>query len=260
MKYINTGNRLNIFLAILFLFLFIIVLVFGINNLIFLDINSLGKVSGSFLWSNLTFLGDTLPVCAVMVLFIRKMPVIVWSGLISTILATLIVNILKHYLDIPRPASVIDKNIINIIGPALYAHSFPSGHTVTIFTFTGLLINRFRSAALRFIMILLAVLVGISRIVVGAHWPEDVLGGAVIGMLCSMAGIYIVSKYGWNKSSRVQLTVCFLLILADLYMIFFYDCRYPKAVYLQLVLGISALIYGAREFYLLFENSYIRKQ
>ena len=220
--------------------------------MLFLDINSIGKISGSFIWSNLTFLGDTLPVCAVVVLFIRKMPDIVWSGILSTILATLIVNILKHYFDIPRPASVIDKSLINIIGPVLYAHSFPSGHTVTIFTFTGLLIYRFRSFIFRVTIITLAILVGISRIVVGAHWPADVLGGAVIGLLCSMAGIFLVSKFGWYKIRQVQLFVCFLLILTDLYMIFFYDCRYPEAFYLQAFIGFSAFIYSVREFFLLF--------
>lgn len=255
MRIINTGNRLNFILILVLIILCITVLATGLDKLLFLDINSVGKISGSFLWSNLTFLGDTLPVCAVMIFFIRKKPELLWSGIISTILATLVVNVLKHYLDIPRPASVIDKSIINVFGPVLHANSFPSGHTVTIFTFTGLLMYYFRSSFFRFLMISLAVLVGISRIVVGAHWPTDVLAGAVIGLTCSTLGIYIVSKTGWKRNKVLQVTVGFLLILADFYLIIFYDCKYPDAHNLQLFLGLSVLIFGVREFYLLFRDA-----
>jgi hypothetical protein len=103
MKVNLKSQRLNLILLLVLLCIFIIVSSAGIDKSIFLGINSFKFQSDSFIWSNLTFLGDTLPVCAIMILFLRKMPDLVWSGIISTIIATLIVNVLKHYLDVPRP-------------------------------------------------------------------------------------------------------------------------------------------------------------
>jgi membrane-associated phospholipid phosphatase len=255
MKVNLKSQRLNLILLLVLLCIFIIVSSAGIDKSIFLGINSFKFQSDSFIWSNLTFLGDTLPVCAIMILFLRKMPDLVWSGIISTIIATLIVNVLKHYLDVPRPLSVIDKDLINIIGPALYAHSFPSGHTVTIFTFAGLLIYRYRSVFFRIAIIILAILVGISRIAVGAHWPTDVISGAAIGILCSMTGVFIVTMPGWKSNRNGQVILGGLLILTNMYLLLIYNCGYGQAIYFQRFFALTVLVAGSREYYLLLRGS-----
>jgi membrane-associated phospholipid phosphatase len=247
--------RINLGLFIVFLLCFICVLLTGINKALFLDINTLANHSYSFIWSNLTFLGDALPACAIMLLFIRKRPDLVWSGILSTLIATLLVNLLKFYFNSPRPPSVIESNLINIIGPAIYSHSFPSGHTVTIFTLTGIVMFYFRTMFLRIIMVILALFIGLSRIVVGVHWPADVLAGAAIGILCAVTGVYFINKLGWKSNKTVQLITGFLLILSNLYLLFIYDCRYEKAVYLQSFFALTVLILGMREFILLWKNA-----
>ena len=141
---------------------------------------------------NLTFMGDSLVACSIMLLFIRKRPDLVWAGIISSIIATLVVNLVKSFYNIPRPPAIIEMSLINIIGPTLLAHSFPSGHTVTIFTLAGILIFNFKSFPVRLSFILLAILVGFSRIAVGAHWPADVLAGAALGI--GLREFYLVLK------------------------------------------------------------------
>jgi membrane-associated phospholipid phosphatase len=250
----KSGYKFNVILLLLFSFCLIILLLSGNNKALFIEINSSASYCNPFIWANLTFLGDTLPACGIMLLFIRKRPDMIWSGIIATVFATIIVNLMKFYFNLPRPPAVLDKNIINIIGPALSSHSFPSGHTVTIFTLTAILMFYFRKLIIRLLLISMACLVALSRIAVGVHWPSDVLAGAVVGILCAIIGTLIVTKLEWNNERSIQLVVGFLLILSNIYLLIFYNSRYDQALYLQTVLAGTVLVAGLREYYLLFNN------
>ncbi|HSB80711.1 MAG TPA: phosphatase PAP2 family protein [Candidatus Methylomirabilis sp.] len=64
--------------------------------------------------------------------------------------------------------------------PASYAYaSFPSGHATT--AFATALILAFWYPRQTGLFVGLAILVGLSRVVLGAHFPSDVLAGAVLG-------------------------------------------------------------------------------
>jgi undecaprenyl-diphosphatase len=58
-------------------------------------------------------------------------------------------------------------------------YSFPSSHAVNIATAMGIFIYNYRRFSATWIII--ALLVGYSRIYVGVHYPFDVLGGFVLG-------------------------------------------------------------------------------
>jgi len=71
--------------------------------------------------------------------------------------------------------------------------SFPSGHAVTAFTLAAaisILFPRFRIPAFAF-----AVAIGMSRIMITAHYLSDVLAGAGIGILCAFAVKYFFDRY-----------------------------------------------------------------
>jgi len=63
--------------------------------------------------------------------------------------------------------------------PPLDRYSFPSGHTLHAVSFTWLAVERF--PALAWILIPLAGLIAASRVVLGLHYPSDVLAGGAIG-------------------------------------------------------------------------------
>jgi membrane-associated phospholipid phosphatase len=189
-----------------------------------------------------------------MLLFIRKRPDIVWAGLLAGIVAAIISTSLKYFTGILRPPAIIDSGLIHITGPVLIHHSFPSGHTVTIFTLAGILIFYFRSVFVRISLIFLAVMVGISRIAVGVHWPADVLAGAALGILCATIGAHIVTRFGWKRARMIQAVAGFLLILATFYLLIFYDCKYPQAIYLQYTFTSAVLIAGTREYFFLLKT------
>ncbi|HEX8151652.1 MAG TPA: phosphatase PAP2 family protein [Thermoanaerobaculia bacterium] len=74
------------------------------------------------------------------------------------------------------------------LGPFAFggpATSFPSGHTVGAFALAGVLLFGARSPVLRASAIVLAAMVGISRILAFRHWTSDVTASAIIGLFAA---------------------------------------------------------------------------
>jgi len=110
----------------------------------------------------------------------------VFSGYDAPLLLVLLVGfaierpvylILKNVLKRNRPFRVLA--IRNEVDPS-DQFSFPSGHTCAAFLFTALVCHTL--PVLWIPLLIWATLVGLSRIVLGVHYPTDVLVGAVLGL------------------------------------------------------------------------------
>ena len=108
--------------------------------------------------------------------------VIVRLGFVFTAIAlpSLIVTVCKRLIGRVRPSELGPFAYEPFSWRATYA-SLPSGHTTTVFAALvaiGLVWPRARP-----VLWLYAVLIGVSRIVVSAHFPSDVVAGAACGAL-----------------------------------------------------------------------------
>lgn len=101
----------------------------------------------------------------------------------------LIYKLLKERLVRERP--YISNGAIVLGEPPLDRYSFPSGHTLHATAFSILFCSY--EPALFVVLIPFAVLVAISRIVLGLHYPSDVIAGAVLGSLLAGSSLMLAS-------------------------------------------------------------------
>ncbi len=117
-------------------------------------------------------------------------PRILLSGILAGITAGIIARPIKEVLEMPRPPSLFDNSTFFILGKPLTTLSMPSGHTVTAFAIaTAYFFSIPRGGRSKFLwLFVLACITGMTRIVVGAHFPSDVFAGAAIGVFSGVLG------------------------------------------------------------------------
>lgn len=102
-------------------------------------------------------------------------------------------HVLKPFFERPRPCSALPD--VHLLVNAKSSFSMPSAHASNFFAVAFFFGYYFRRYSVIFYFI--ALVVGLSRIFVGVHYPFDVLAGAILGVLCAAAVIAI-----WNYISR----------------------------------------------------------
>ena len=124
----------------------------------------------------------------------------VWLTLIAVALADWSAMGIKALVDRDRPP--VDYAEPKTLVPVPHDASFPSGHAATSFAAATMLSFAFPRLAPA--LFLLAAAVAFSRVYAGVHYPLDVIGGAVLGVLVAIALRRLAA--GLPRSRRAQQT------------------------------------------------------
>lgn len=141
-------------------------------------------------------------------------------------LGTMANQAVKLACRVPRPW-VLDPEftILEQAREAAAGYSFPSGHTQTAVGTFGCLANSTDKKWWRNLCILLAVLVGFSRMYIGVHTPSDVLTGA--GMACLLVA-FLKKPTIQDADQKMKAVVALLIGVAVAFMLYVSFWPFPE--------------------------------
>ena len=186
---------------ILFLIMMLLVLT---NNISGFDDRIYNLVYGNHnmvldtFFKHFTKIGNTIPTIFIAILLIilfRKKKEI--TLIISSLALTIGTNqLLKHIIQRPRPP--LERRLIKQGG-----YSFPSGHSMAALCIYGILIyfcmTKIKKKSLKILFItlltIMILLIGISRIYVGVHYPSDVFAGYLLSIAILITDIAVVNHH-----------------------------------------------------------------
>lgn len=228
--------------------LLVLVVASGANRAAFLALNHAGQALGPLFWLHLTMLGDGAVALALVLPCIRRAPHCFWAALAAAVFAGLWTQLTKQVIDMPRPLSVLAPDQFFQAGPAYRHVSFPSGHAAAAFAIAGIWIMGVAgSPLLRALLLLLAVLVSLSRIMVGVHWPVDILWGMLGGWLGAWLGLMLHRRLGWGTSGVGGLLAGLVLLGGAAALLVSRHIGIPAVLPAQRLIGAVCLLWGGWE-------------
>ncbi len=136
----------------------------------------------------------------------------------SILLSDWIGNLLKHLIERPRPCHALAA--VNLLVVCSSSFSMPSNHAASSAAIIFALSYNSKKWV-RWLIAVVAVLVGFSRLYVGVHYPSDVIVGAFIGIPISISVIYLYEWLAPRYKSRPYYTVfLFSLLFFGLFRIY----------------------------------------
>jgi undecaprenyl-diphosphatase len=182
----------------------------AIDARIFLLINAHHTPVFDRLFLVITMFGNgwiAIPLVALIILLKTPRKFLAGALLCAAIAGTLagVLNTqIKHYVHRDRPVLYFAENgssssntrgAVHVVGEVLRHNSFPSGHANTAFASAAIIALFF--GGYFYCAYLAALIIAVSRVYVGAHFPFDIIAGAIIGTLAAWAVIALFRSRKW---------------------------------------------------------------
>jgi membrane-associated phospholipid phosphatase len=122
-----------------------------------------------------------------------------------SLLSAWVNDVVKYIFKIPRPADPRLRVPLPETSP-----SFLSGHAQGAMVNWGYLAYRFRNRILWVVAVVLILAIGLSRIVLGVHFPQDVIGGWLLGLILLVVYAWAAPPVGrWleRQTATLQLVL-----------------------------------------------------
>lgn len=160
------------------------------NQSLFLSINAF--FPHQVFWTVITTIGDGAVAGCIFYVVMRKNSLALTRGLVAAVMGVIASNGLKYLLSVPRPEHRpgFEHSFHLLVEPmSVTSFSLPSGHTLAAFLLGTLLFQFLKvNWPAKILLGLLLVLIGVSRIALGVHWPADVFAGAGLGIFIGIIG------------------------------------------------------------------------
>ena len=215
----------------------------GANRSLFILLNQYGTLLPDSFWQYLTVFGDRLVALVLLLPFAKRYPQVLWAAAVTGILCGLATHGLKPLFNMDRPPAVLAQEAFHLIGPKHSSYSFPSGHSITAAALAGVWAFSFNRPWTNSVLLLLAVLIALSRVMVGVHWPIDILSGLMIGWSCAWVGVMLAHHWQWGCHTVTTHILVIILTLASA-SLFFHDHGYPTALHLTKAVAIFCTLSG----------------
>ncbi len=133
---------------------------------------------------------------------------------VNALLVLVTSGVLKRFFEHERPErffndllkdSALPNYIPDVVLHSGWTTSFPSGHTTSAFALFSLLAFFLTSKSLKYLCLLCAVLVGVSRMYLVQHFLKDVTSGMLTGFLIALFVYWLHQKYAYKLPGKLLL-------------------------------------------------------
>ena len=114
-----------------------------------------------------------------------------------------VTEIIRFFVHRPRPFLALEVHKLLSSG-WFYSDtewSFPSGHSAFFFAMATAIFLYNKKWGIGFLVA--AILMNLSRIVAGGHYPSDILGGAVVGMIVACTIFYVAERKSVKEITKI---------------------------------------------------------
>jgi membrane-associated phospholipid phosphatase len=146
-----------------------------------------------------TYIGDGLFVVAILLILLFRNFRLFIAGTTTYALSSAIAQFFKYFIFAHKPRPLIyfqtyfkDLHFKKVEGiDLLFENTFPSGHTTAAFSLFFTVALATSKNWLKVVYFFIAFTVAFSRVYLSQHFFEDVYGGALFGIVCSVIFFYI---------------------------------------------------------------------